>query len=100
MSQEAAHILVVDDDDRLRDLLQKYLSENGFRVTAAENAQIARAKMASISFDLLVLDLMMPDEHGMRPCIKHLLTLLALCFNYASILSSSISGDQSSKIFS
>jgi len=65
MSLEPAHILVVDDDDRLRDLLQKYLSENGFRVTAAENAQVARAKMASISFDLLVLDLMMPGEHGL-----------------------------------
>ena len=62
---EAAHILVVDDDDRLRDLLQKYLSENGFRVTAAENAKMARAKMASIAFDLLVLDLMMPGEHGL-----------------------------------
>jgi len=66
MFQEAAHILVVDDDDRLRDLLQKYLSENGFRVTAAENAQVARTKMASISFDLLVLDLMMPGEHGLN----------------------------------
>ena len=39
MFQEVPHILVVDDDDRLRDLLQKYLTENGFRVTAAENAQ-------------------------------------------------------------
>ena len=65
MFQDVSHILVVDDDDRLRDLLQKYLSENGFRVTAAENAQVARAKMASISFDLLVLDLMMPGEHGL-----------------------------------
>ena len=65
MFQEVPHILVVDDDDRLRDLLQKYLNENGFRVTAAENAQVARAKMASISFDLLVLDLMMPGEHGL-----------------------------------
>ena len=65
MLQEAAHILVVDDDDRLRDLLQKYLSENGFRVTAAENAKVARAKMANISFDLLVLDLMMPGERGL-----------------------------------
>ena len=58
-------ILIVDDDDRLRDLLQKYLSENGFRVTAAENAEVARTRMASISFDLLVLDLMMPGEHGL-----------------------------------
>ncbi len=65
MLQDVAHVLVVDDDDRLRDLLKKYLSENGFRVTAAENAQVARAKMAHISFDLLVLDLMMPGEHGL-----------------------------------
>lgn len=65
MTTGMAHILVVDDDDRLRDLLQKYLSENGFRVTAAENAEDARAKMSSISFDLLVLDLMMPGENGL-----------------------------------
>ncbi|NQV54259.1 MAG: response regulator [Rhodospirillales bacterium] len=58
------HVLVVDDDDRLRGLLQKYLRENGFRVTSAEDAQGARAKMASIEFDLIVLDLMMPGEHG------------------------------------
>ncbi len=66
MITEAAHILVVDDDHRLRDLLQKYLSENGFRVTAAEHAEDARAKMASIAFDFLVLDLMMPGENGIE----------------------------------
>jgi two-component system phosphate regulon response regulator OmpR len=66
MITEAAHILVVDDDHRLRDLLQKYLSENGFRVTAAEHAADARAKMASIAFDFLVLDLMMPGENGIE----------------------------------
>ncbi len=65
MSEGAAHILVVDDDHRLRDLLGKYLSENGFRVTVAENATRARAKMAGILFDLVVLDLMMPGEHGL-----------------------------------
>ena len=65
MSFDAAHILIVDDDDRLRDLLRKYLSESGFRVTAVENAQGARVKMASISFDLVILDLMMPGEHGL-----------------------------------
>jgi two-component system phosphate regulon response regulator OmpR len=63
---ESAHILVVDDDDRLRDLLKKYLSENGFRVTAAEDAKVARAKMASIAFDLIVLDRMMPGETGLE----------------------------------
>jgi two-component system, OmpR family, phosphate regulon response regulator OmpR len=66
VSVESAHILVVDDDDRLRDLLKKYLSDNGFRVTAAEDAQAARAKMASIAFDLIVLDRMMPGETGLE----------------------------------
>ena len=66
MSVENAHILVVDDDDRLRDLLKKYLSDNGFRVTAAEDAKAARAKMVSIAFDLIVLDRMMPGETGLE----------------------------------
>jgi two-component system phosphate regulon response regulator OmpR len=60
------HILVVDDDDRLRGLLHKYLTENGFRVTAAADAAEARAKMGSIAFDLVVLDLMMPGESGLE----------------------------------
>jgi len=58
------HILVVDDDDRLRSLLHQYLTENGIRVTAAADASDARAKMAGIAFDLVVLDLMMPGENG------------------------------------
>ncbi|MFP6733564.1 MAG: response regulator transcription factor [Rhodospirillales bacterium] len=58
------HILVVDDDDRLRRLLHRYLTENGFRVTAAADAADARAKMNSIAFDLVVLDRMMPGENG------------------------------------
>jgi two-component system phosphate regulon response regulator OmpR len=60
------HILVVDDDDRLRSLLHQYLTENGFRVTAAADAAEARAKMGSIAFDLVVLDLMMPGESGLE----------------------------------
>ena len=66
MISDSAHILVIDDDDRLRELLQKYLSENRFRVTAAENSNDARAKMKNISFDLLILDLMMPGEFGLE----------------------------------
>jgi len=58
------HLLVVDDDSRLRALLQKYLSANGFRVSAAANAEEARALMKSIAFDLLILDVMMPGENG------------------------------------
>ncbi len=50
-----AHILVVDDDKRLRELLRRYLSDNGFRVTTAADAAEARARLASLAFDLLVL---------------------------------------------
>ena len=60
-----AHILVVDDDKRLRELLRRYLSDNGFRVTTAADAAEARAKLASLAFDLLVLDVMMPGESGL-----------------------------------
>jgi two-component system phosphate regulon response regulator OmpR len=59
------HVLVVDDDRRLRDLLTRYLSENGFRVTAAEDAQAARARLKSFDFDLIILDVMMPGESGL-----------------------------------
>lgn len=58
------HILVVDDDDRLRDLLTRYLGENGFVVSAARDAQEARASMAGLQFDLIVLDVLMPGEKG------------------------------------
>jgi two-component system, OmpR family, phosphate regulon response regulator OmpR len=61
-----AHILVVDDDARLRGLLSRYLSGEGFRVTAADNAADARAKLRSINPDLLVLDVMMPGESGLE----------------------------------
>ena len=63
---DAAHILVVDDDARLRDLLQQYLVESGFRVSAAPSAADARNKMANVAFDLLILDLMMPGETGLQ----------------------------------
>jgi two-component system phosphate regulon response regulator OmpR len=63
---EDGHLLVVDDDDRLRALLQKYLSSNGFRVSAAANAEEARALMKSIAFDLLIVDVMMPGESGLE----------------------------------
>jgi len=65
MSEAAAHILVVDDDDRLRDLLQRYLGECGFRVSVASNVAEARIAMSGLEFDLLVLDLMMPGESGL-----------------------------------
>jgi two-component system phosphate regulon response regulator OmpR len=61
---EAPHILVVDDDRRLRDLLQRFLSEHDFRVTTARDAADARQHMNAFAFDLLVLDVMMPGESG------------------------------------
>jgi two-component system phosphate regulon response regulator OmpR len=65
MDAEIPHLLVVDDDTRLRELLRRYLSEHGFRVTTAETAAAARARLASMEFDLIVLDLMMPGENGL-----------------------------------
>ncbi|HYZ60903.1 MAG TPA: response regulator [Acetobacteraceae bacterium] len=62
---EEAHILVVDDDVRLRALLSRYLAEQGFRVTAASHAAEARDKMRVVQPDLLVLDVMMPGETGL-----------------------------------
>ena len=59
------HLLVVDDDERLRALLQRYLSSNGYRVSAAPGAAEARALMKSMEFDLLILDVMMPGESGL-----------------------------------
>ena len=59
------HILVVDDDRRLRLLLQRYLTEQGFRVTVGADAADARRKLESFAFDLLVLDIMMPGEDGL-----------------------------------
>ncbi len=65
MSESEPHLLVVDDDARLRGLLQRYLSDNGFRVTTAGDAGEARASLASFAFDLVVLDVMMPGENGL-----------------------------------
>ncbi len=62
---EAAHILVVDDDSRLRELLRKFLTDRGFRVTTAANAADAEAKFGALEFALMLLDVMMPGEDGM-----------------------------------
>jgi two-component system phosphate regulon response regulator OmpR len=66
MGESDTHILVVDDDTRLRDLLERYLSENGFRVTTAAHAAEARARLKGLRFDLIVLDVMMPGENGVE----------------------------------
>ena len=60
----ARHLLVVDDDDRIRGLLKEYLARAGFRVTTAQDAATARRLMETLDFDLVVLDVMMPGEDG------------------------------------
>ena len=64
LADDAPHLLIVDDDRRIRDLLSRFLSGEGYRVTTAETAADARAKLKSLSFDLLILDVMMPGESG------------------------------------
>ncbi|HEV8392151.1 MAG TPA: response regulator transcription factor [Dongiaceae bacterium] len=66
MSEAQPHILVIDDDKRLRDLIARYLTEQGYRVTTAIHAADARAKLAGITFDMLVVDIMMPGESGLE----------------------------------
>ena len=63
---DAPHLLVVDDDTRIRTLLKQFLSENGYRITVAGNADEARRKLAGLDFDLIVLDVMMPGESGVQ----------------------------------
>lgn len=62
--QSAAHILVVDDDTRLRKLLHRYLKDRGFMVTATASAEDAERHMSAIQFDLIILDVMMPGQDG------------------------------------
>lgn len=63
--EDKPHILVVDDDTRLRSLLRKYLADNGYVVTVAADAAEARSAMAALAVDMLVLDVMMPGEDGL-----------------------------------
>lgn len=63
-SDDAPHLLVVDDDRRIRALLSRFLVGEGYRVSTAETAREARAKLAGLKFDLLILDVMMPGETG------------------------------------
>lgn len=62
ISDDAAHLLVVDDDTRIRALLNRYLTENGFRVTVAADGAEAQRKLAGLDFDLIIMDVMMPGE--------------------------------------
>jgi two-component system, OmpR family, phosphate regulon response regulator OmpR len=63
-ADDAPHLLLVDDDRRIRDLLSRFLCAEGYRVTTAMSAKDARAKLAGLHFDLLILDVMMPGETG------------------------------------
>ena len=64
MENNKKHILVVDDDDRIRDLLKEYLNDNKYIVSTADNADNAKIKLDQFKFDLLVLDVMMPGQNG------------------------------------
>lgn len=66
MEDQRFHILVVDDDNRLRSLLQRFLRENGFYASTAKDAAEARLRLADYQFDLLIVDIMMPDETGLE----------------------------------
>ena len=65
LPDNAPHVLLVDDDQKIRDLLRRYLSEHGFRVTPAADAAAARAAMRGLAFDIILLDVMMPGETGL-----------------------------------
>ena len=64
MENNKNHILIVDDDDRIRNLLKDYLSENEYIVSTAENAKQAKEKLEFIKFDIIILDVMMPGQNG------------------------------------
>lgn len=64
LADDAPHLLIVDDDRRIRALLSRFLRGEGYRVSTAETAQDARAKLEGLKFDLLILDVMMPGESG------------------------------------
>tara|TARA_B100001245_G_scaffold117644_1_gene86434 strand:+ start:65 stop:751 length:687 start_codon:yes stop_codon:yes gene_type:complete len=65
MKLDLSHILVVDDDKRILELINDYLNKNNFRVSTADNAIKAREKIENIEFDLIILDIMMPGESGL-----------------------------------
>ena len=74
LADDASHLLIVDDDTRIRSLLSQFLKTNGYRITTAESAADARHKMEGLSFDLIVLDVMMPGENGFQFAEKLRLT--------------------------
>ena len=71
MNKFDAHILVVDDDDGIRNLVKQYLNENNFLITTANSAEDAKNKISIIKFDLIVLDIMMPGKSGLDFTIEN-----------------------------
>jgi two-component system phosphate regulon response regulator OmpR len=65
LADDAAHVLVIDDDSRIRQLLARYLGDHGFRVTSAGTAAEARHRLDGLAFDVLIVDVMMPGEDGL-----------------------------------
>jgi two-component system, OmpR family, phosphate regulon response regulator OmpR len=90
---DTPHILLVDDDRRIRELLAEYLKSNGFMVTAASNALEARRALDGLAFDMIVLDIMMPGENGFA-----LATSLRAAGNGVPILMLSARSDTSDRI--
>ena len=77
LPDDAPHLLVIDDDKRIRELLARYLGDHGFRVTMAANAAEARQRLGGLAFDLLIVDVMMPGEDGLA-LVKSLRETLAV----------------------
>ena len=65
MKKFKAHILIVDDDNRIRELVKQYLNENDYLVTTANSAENAKEKVNIIKFDIIILDIMMPGQSGL-----------------------------------
>ncbi len=66
MKKFKAHILIVDDDDRIRELVKQYLNDNDYLVTTANSAEDAKEKVNILKFDIIVLDIMMPGKSGLE----------------------------------
>ena len=66
MNKKTFHILVVDDDNRIRELVKEYLEENNFIITTAKDSNDAKKKLEIIKFDIIILDIMMPGESGLE----------------------------------
>ena len=71
MKNYKAHILVVDDDDGIRNLVKEYLKQNNYLVTTAENAEDASNKVKLIKFDIIILDIMMPGKNGLEFTLEY-----------------------------